>query len=72
MKTFYETMALAMAQRGLTAAELSRRTGLYKSYFTKLKKGEAKDVPWTNALLIIKALGMTPNEFYELAQMVDE
>ena len=65
--TFYETLALAMEQRGIRAADISRKTGIYQSYFTKLKKGEAKDVTWEKALLIIDALGMTPTEFYELS-----
>ena len=63
---FYETLERAMRERQVTAAELSRKTGLYKSYFSDLKAKRAKDVSWNNALLIIDALGMTPDEFYEL------
>ena len=65
--TFYETLALAMEQRGIRAADISRKTGIYQSYFSNLKNGEAKDVTWEKALLIIDALGMTPSEFYELS-----
>ena len=64
--TFYETLALAMEQRNLTAADLSARTGIYQSYFSRLKSGHIKDVTWEKACAIISALGMTPDEFYRL------
>lgn len=72
MLSFYETLSIAMQQRGLRAADISRKTGIYQSYFTKLKKGEMKDVTWSNALLIIDALGMKPSEFYELSVSADK
>ena len=64
--TFYETLAMVMKEKNLTAAELSAKTGLHPSYFSKLKKGTFKDVTWEKALLIISALGITPGEFAEL------
>ena len=64
--TFYETLSLAMDERGITAAELSARCGIYQSYFSRLKSGHIKDVTWEKAIAIISALGMTPDEFYRL------
>ena len=63
---FYDTLELIMAEKGITAAELAKRTGFHKSYFSKLKSGHTKDVTWEKALVIIDALGMTPDEFYEM------
>lgn len=60
---FYEAMQYIMHQKGITHAELSRRTGLSRSLFSELKAGRTKDVSWSKALLIIDALGVTPNEF---------
>ena len=62
---FYVTLEKIMRERGITAAELSRKTGLYQSTFTEMKKGRAKSPKWETALLIIDALGMTPDEFAE-------
>ena len=64
--SFYENLCAAMKLKGVSAAELSRRTGLYQSYFSKLKRGDSSDVTWERALLIIDALGMTPSEFAAL------
>lgn len=72
MMSFYETLAIAMREKGLTAAELSRRSGVYPSYITNLKKGTAKDATWSKALALIDALGMTPSEFYALQVSEDE
>lgn len=66
--SFYKKLVTAMKITGITAAELSRKTGLYQSYFSSLKKGDCKDVTWERALQIIKALGMTPSEFADLAE----
>ena len=64
--TFYETLSIAMEKKGLSAAELSARTGIHQSYFSKLKTGHTKDVTWEKALTIIAALEMTPDEFTQL------
>lgn len=61
--TFYEALDRCMKARGMRYVELSRRTGLYPAYFSKLKRGQAKDVTWEKGLAIIDALGMTPDEF---------
>ena len=64
--TFYETFVIAMAQKDMVPADICAKTGLQPSYFSKLKSGHTKDVTWEKALLIIGALGMTPDEFLEI------
>lgn len=70
--TFYENLVVAMRVKGVNAAELSRRTGFYESFFSNLKNGNKKDVTWERALKIIEALGMTPSEFAALEEEEDE
>ena len=69
--TFYETFEYALEMKGMKAADICAATGIHSSYFSKLKSGHMKDVTWEKALLIIDALGMTPDEFYGL-QMGDK
>ena len=64
--TFYETLEIAMKNRGIKAADICAKTGMNAAYFSKLKSGHMKDVTWEKALMIISALGMTPDEFYAL------
>lgn len=64
--TFYETLDKVMQEKGITASEISAKTGIHQSYFSKLKSGHTKDVTWEKALIIIDALGITPNEFYDI------
>ena len=68
--TFYETLAYVLDDKGITPAELSAKTGINQSYFSKLKSGHMKDVTWDKALTIIDALDMTPNEFQEVSYHV--
>lgn len=70
--SFYDNLCTALESKGMTFAELSQKTGLYQSYFSKLKRGDAKDVTWEKALKIIEALGMTPSEFAALEEEEDE
>lgn len=69
---FYETLALALKMKGMKAADICAKTGISSSYFSKLKSGYMKDVTWDKALEIIDALEMTPNEFLELQESVEE
>lgn len=69
---FYETLARILDEKGVSAAELSARSGLNQSYFSKLKSGHMRDVTWEKALLIIDALEMTPDEFLNKQKEVDE
>ena len=64
--TFYETFEIALKTKGMKTADVCAATGIHSSYFSKLKSGHTKDVTWEKALLIINALGMTPDEFHEL------
>lgn len=64
--TFYEALEIAMREKGLKPVDLAMRSGMHQSYFSKLKNGSQKSVEWEKALIIIEALGMTPNEFYEI------
>ncbi|MBQ3339765.1 MAG: helix-turn-helix transcriptional regulator [Atopobiaceae bacterium] len=64
--TFYETLRRAMDMKNVAFPELCERTGLYPSYFSKLKSGHMRDVTWEKAIEIIAALGMTPDEFRDL------
>ena len=68
--TFYETLAYVLDEKGITPAELSAKTGINQSYFSKLKSGHMKDVTWDKALTIIAALDMTPNEFQSVEYSV--
>ena len=65
--TFYENFELALEKTGMSTADVCAKTGIDQSYFSKLKKGTTKDVTWEKALLIIAALGMTPDEFHALS-----
>ena len=74
--TFYEAVIIAMKQQGIKSiAELCRRADdepnpLLQSYFSKLKSGHTTTVTWDKALQIARALGITPNDLYEI-QMSD-
>lgn len=68
--TFYETLSYVLETKGITPAEISAKTGINQSYFSKLKSGHMKDVTWDKALKIIAALEMTPNEFQEVSYYI--
>ena len=69
---FYKTLELALKKKGMKAADLCRRTGINSSYFSRLKSGYIKDVTWEKALVIIAALEMSPDEFHNLSESVEE
>ena len=66
--SFYDALAVVMHDKGITAAELARKTGIRKSYFTELKNGRVVSPSWDYALLIIAALGLTPDEFAKIEE----
>jgi transcriptional regulator with XRE-family HTH domain len=70
--TFYELFEIALREKHMSTADICAKTGLYPSYFSKLKNGKFKDVTWEKALIIIHALGMTPDEFNALSDKVSE
>lgn len=67
--TFYDAVIVAMKKQGIknvsTLCSLADNNPdpLYPAYFSKLKSGHTKGVSWDKALQIIRALGMTPDEF---------
>ena len=69
--TFYEALVIAMERQGMRPADVCAKAGMHQSYISKLKSGHMKHVEWEKAVAIIHALGMTPNEFYEI-QMSDQ
>ena len=68
--TFYETLAFILDEKGIKPADLSAKSGIDQSYFSKLKSGHTKDVTWEKALKIIDALDMTPNEFHDVSYYI--
>lgn len=64
--TFGEAMADVMAKYGLTATQVSDRSGVSKPYISKLMNGKVKEPTWPKACAIIDALGLTTDEFREL------
>lgn len=64
--TFYEALVIAMEMKGLRPVDVAERAGIHQSYISKLKSRHQKSVDWDKALVIIEALGMTPNEFCEI------
>lgn len=64
--TFYEALEIAMEEKGMKPSEVAAKADLHQSYISKLKSGHQRSVDWEKALAIIEALGMTPNEFYEI------
>ncbi len=65
---FYETMEKVMRNQGMTAAELSRRSGVSRQYLTELKSGRIKDVTWSKACAIVHALGVSLEDFSKLEE----
>ena len=63
MLSFYETLAIVMKNRGMTAADLCAKTGVNQSYLSKLKSGYVKEPTWERAVAFCDALDMTPSEF---------
>ena len=64
--TFYEALVIAMERNNMRPADICAKTGINDAYFSKLKSGHMKDVTWEKALIIIAALGMTPDEFHAI------
>lgn len=51
-----------LQDRGMTLAELSRRTGISTVNLGKLKNGRAKGVFWSTLLPVCRALGCQPGD----------
>lgn len=68
--SFYKALAHVLKEKGIRPSELAAKTGINQSYFSRLKKGDTKDVTWEKALIIIDALDMTPDEFHRVEYAV--
>lgn len=66
--TFYETLVIAMRERGMRPADITAKTGIKSSFFSNLKSGHTKDVTFNKAVQIIHALDMTLDEFAALSE----
>ena len=71
MKTFYETLELAMKEKGMNAADVCDKSGVIPSYMSKLKSGHIKNPTWDKALAIVYALEMMPDDFLALQRSGD-
>ena len=69
--SFYDAMEYIMRNQGMTAAELSRRSGVSRQYLTELKAGRIKDVTWNKARALIRALGVSLEDFSKLEETLD-
>jgi len=52
-------------ERNWTQGELHRRTGLERSYLSRLESGKVQDLSLKNAMLICQAFGITVEQFAE-------
>ena len=64
--TFAEALRLAMQKRGIKQVHIVKATGLSDSYVSMLVNGKVEDPKFSTAELVIKALGMSLDEFSEL------
>lgn len=67
--TFGEMLLQLMKERGISQAELARRSGVSKQSITELIKGRSKEPSFSKAKAIADALDVT---LEEMAQMVFE
>lgn len=61
--TFGETVKLALRLKGLTASQLSEKSGVQQSYLSRVINGKLLDPTWSKARAIIDALDMSTDEF---------
>lgn len=47
--TFYEALEIAMNERGMNATTVATKSGVGKSYLSKMKRGDFKDPTWVKA-----------------------
>ncbi len=65
--TFGEMLLKLMNERGISQAELARRSGMSKQSITELVKGRSKEPTFSKAKALADALGVT---LEEMANMV--
>lgn len=61
--TFAEALQVVMDEKGLSQADICRATGLSDAYVSMLVSGKVRDPKWSRAELVIRALGVTLDEF---------
>ena len=64
--TFAEALRLAMRERDIKQVHIVKVTGLSDAYVSMLVNGKVEDPRFSTAELVIKALGMSLDEFSEL------
>lgn len=67
--TFGEMLLKLMNEKGISQAELARRSGVSKQSITELVKGRSKEPTFSKAKAIADALGVS---LEEMARMVFE
>lgn len=64
--TFGEVLKAQMDAHGMKAIDLAEKSGVYRSYISRLVTGETKDPAFQKAAAIVAALGMSIDEFVSL------
>jgi putative transcriptional regulator len=60
-----------LAERGMTVAELSRRTGITVVNLSILKNGRAKAIRFSTLTAVCDALGCQPGDLLTVAGVID-
>ena len=68
---FTEALKAAMKMKNLRPVDIASAE-VKAPYLSRLLNGKVKDPTWQKALAIIDALGMNPDEFYELEKQVSQ
>lgn len=66
--TFGEMLQVLMEEAGMTAAELSRRSGVPQSTITEMLKGRTREPSFSRANRLARALGTTLDRFVEMTE----
>lgn len=66
MKTFGETLVMVMSEKNVRAKELSELSGVSQPYISQIVNGKLADPSFLRAAALIKALGLSLDEFSKL------
>jgi transcriptional regulator with XRE-family HTH domain len=66
MRAFGEVLSEAMREKGVTAKELSDLSGVSQPHISQIVRGKVVDPSFLRAAALIKALGLTLDEFSKL------
>ena len=66
---FGDAVSYYLAEKGMTAKELAKKSGFTEAYISQLRGKRGNDPTFTRAIAIIDALGVDIDEF---AAKVDE